>query len=116
MDKIEKFANEKNQTHVIIFTGLIEHNINEPMYDLYQRGHHEEGDTFAETLGKIEIIACTITELSAAIINFQQLKIVKELPEIRSYMGPNVGRPYTYFTDTSCAETQEMQIKLTWDS
>lgn len=117
VDAIRKYAQVHNQTHVIIHTGLIQHNINVPMIDLYNQGHHEVDDNFTTTMGKVSVITGTVDKIEEAILDFQQLAIVKEVAKVRSCMGPNVHEPYSYFRYREASdETREMQVKLSWDS
>lgn len=119
VDAIKKYAEEHDQTHVIIHTGLIEHNINVPMVDMYYKyDYHEEGDDFPVTLGKISVIAAEVDKVEDAILDFQKLKMVSGLPDHRSYMGPNQSKDITsYFRYGYRAdEAREMQVTLSWDS
>jgi hypothetical protein len=113
VDEITKFATTNGQSYVIIFTGLVEHNINIPMIELHKIAH-EPGDSYAVTIMKLSIIACPITELEQAILDFQQLKIVQELGQCRSCMGPNTRKICSYFEHDG--ENNEMQVNFSWDS
>jgi len=115
VDQISEFATTQTMEYVIICTGLVEHNINIPMITLHGKAH-DPGDSYADSIMKLSIIACPIAELEQVILDFQQHKIVQELAQHRSCMGPNCHPSYlsTYFNYPN--EQGEMQVKLTWDS
>lgn len=106
---------------IIIFTGLVQHNINVTMTELHEE-FHEEGDDLMKSMQKLSVIACTPENLEQAILDFQGLGIVKGTPETRSCAGPNLKDITNYYISHKyqppliVGKCGELQVTLSWDS
>nr|QBK87399.1 MAG: hypothetical protein LCMAC201_03090 [Marseillevirus LCMAC201] len=107
-----KITKDGNVETIIIFTGLVEHNINHPMTTLYKE-YHEPDDNLETTIQRLSVITCPTKKLEQAILDFQKLKIVEGMADSRSCVGPGLRSMNNYFYNDT---TGELQVCLAWVS
>lgn len=120
---IRAFATLNECDDVIIYTGVIDHQINvthRHNYKEYLANH--DGKTpvmdYQTALQSLEIIATPIDKLEDAILRYQQLPMVKLAYESRCYAGPH----FAYSRRFNCSDPDmvnmdgELRVRLSWDS